>query len=135
MGLLYPVSTQAVPLIESLADRFDIDNAFEIDDNESARAMGWKNFVVPQKYRDILVALVEQHVSVPAKREQSRDNNHPSFPIVNTQVDLIRGKGQDRIILLHSPPGSGKTSTAETIAAFTGRLLYSITCGDIGSSP
>lgn len=33
------------------------------------------------------------------------------------------------------PPGSGKTSTAETIAAYTGRPLYSITCGDIGTKP
>lgn len=32
------------------------------------------------------------------------------------------------------PPGSGKTSTAETIAAYTGRPLYAITCGDLGTS-
>jgi ATP-dependent Lon protease len=50
-----------------------------------------------------------------------------------TQIDLVRGKGQGLIILLHGPPGSGKTSTAETIAAYTRRPLYSITCGDIGT--
>lgn len=52
-----------------------------------------------------------------------------------TQIDLVRGKGQGLIILLHGPPGSGKTSTAETIAAYTGRPLYAITCGDIGTTP
>jgi AAA+ superfamily predicted ATPase len=35
----------------------------------------------------------------------------------------------------HGPPGSGKTSTAETIAAYTRRPLYSLTCGDIGATP
>jgi SpoVK/Ycf46/Vps4 family AAA+-type ATPase len=54
----------------------------------------------------------------------------PGVPSV--QIDLVRGKGRGLIILLHGPPGSGKTSTAETIAAYTGRPLYSITCGDIG---
>ncbi|KAK3364547.1 P-loop containing nucleoside triphosphate hydrolase protein, partial [Lasiosphaeria hispida] len=47
--------------------------------------------------------------------------------------DLVQSKEQGLIILLHGPPGSGKTSTAETIAAYTWRPLYSLTCGDLGS--
>ncbi|KAH7145610.1 hypothetical protein B0J13DRAFT_525138 [Dactylonectria estremocensis] len=53
----------------------------------------------------------------------------------NAQIDLVPGKGQGLIILLHGPPGSGKTSTAETIAAYTQRPLYAITCGDLGLDP
>lgn len=53
----------------------------------------------------------------------------------NNQIDLVKGKGQGVIILLHGPPGSGKTSTAETIAAYTKRPLYSLTTGDIGINP
>lgn len=35
----------------------------------------------------------------------------------------------------NAPVGTGKTSTAETIAAYTRRPLYSITCGDLGTLP
>jgi AAA+ superfamily predicted ATPase len=60
---------------------------------------------------------------------------NPEKAMKLTQIDIVRGKGQGLIILLHGPPGSGKTSTAETIAAYTRRPLYSITCGDIGTEP
>lgn len=50
------------------------------------------------------------------------------------QVDLIRGKGKGLIILLHGVPGVGKTSTAESVAAYTRRPLFPITCGDIGQT-
>lgn len=50
------------------------------------------------------------------------------------QVDLIRGKGKGLNILLHGVPGVGKTSTAESVAAYTHRPLFSITCGDIGQT-
>ncbi|KAH0542492.1 hypothetical protein FGG08_003088 [Glutinoglossum americanum] len=47
-------------------------------------------------------------------------------------ADVIKGKGDGQIILLHGPPGVGKTLTAETVAEFLGRPLLSLTCGDIG---
>jgi SpoVK/Ycf46/Vps4 family AAA+-type ATPase len=50
-------------------------------------------------------------------------------------MDLVQGKGRGLFILLHGPPGVGKTSTAELIALYTKRPLYSITCGDIGLTP
>ncbi|KAF2232372.1 P-loop containing nucleoside triphosphate hydrolase protein, partial [Viridothelium virens] len=50
-------------------------------------------------------------------------------------MDLVRGKGKGLIILLHGAPGVGKTSTAETVAAYTRRPLYPITCGDVGETP
>lgn len=50
------------------------------------------------------------------------------------QIDLIRGKGKGLIILLHGVPGVGKTSTAESVAAYTRRPLFPITCGDIGQT-
>ncbi|KAK7211817.1 hypothetical protein V2G26_018995 [Clonostachys chloroleuca] len=47
-------------------------------------------------------------------------------------MDIVRGKGRGLIILLHGPPGVGRTSTAEAIAAYTKRPLYVLTSGDIG---
>lgn len=45
------------------------------------------------------------------------------------QDDLVRGKGEGLIILLHGVPGVGKTSTAECVAEYTGRPLFALTCG------
>jgi len=50
-------------------------------------------------------------------------------------ADAIKGKGQGLLVLLHGPPGVGKTSTAECAAEFTERPLFPITCGDLGASP
>ncbi|KAF1996046.1 P-loop containing nucleoside triphosphate hydrolase protein, partial [Amniculicola lignicola CBS 123094] len=48
--------------------------------------------------------------------------------------DLVRGKGQELIILLHgTAPGIGKTATAECMADFVQSPLYPITCEDPGS--
>ncbi|KAF2236170.1 P-loop containing nucleoside triphosphate hydrolase protein [Viridothelium virens] len=51
------------------------------------------------------------------------------------KADLIRGKGEGQIFLLHGPPGTGKTLTAESIAEFTRRPLLSITAADLGHQP
>lgn len=49
--------------------------------------------------------------------------------------DLIDGKGGGSIFLLHGPPGQGKTLTAEAIAEELQRPLYSISVGELGTSP
>ncbi|XDG05445.1 hypothetical protein ABKA04_005060 [Annulohypoxylon sp. FPYF3050] len=48
-------------------------------------------------------------------------------------TDLVRGKGNGLILLLHGSPGTGKTLTAESVAEMTGKPLYRVTCGDIGT--
>jgi len=49
--------------------------------------------------------------------------------------DIIRNKGKGLIMLLHGGPGTGKTLTAESVAELAEMPLYSVTCGDIGTSP
>jgi len=47
-------------------------------------------------------------------------------------TDIIPGKGNNLVILLHGPPGVGKTLTAETVAKATGRPLLQATIADVG---
>ncbi|KAH7026713.1 AAA family ATPase [Microdochium trichocladiopsis] len=48
-------------------------------------------------------------------------------------TDLIAGKGNGLIILLHGGPGTGKTFTAEGVAEFAEKPLLRVTCGDVGA--
>ncbi|KAI1919982.1 hypothetical protein LOZ65_004261 [Ophidiomyces ophidiicola] len=48
--------------------------------------------------------------------------------------DIIEGKGQGLSILLHGPPGVGKTLTAEAITELLERPLYSISSGNLSTS-
>ena len=50
-------------------------------------------------------------------------------------TDLIAGKGNGLIMLLHGGPGTGKTFTAESVAEIAQKPLYRVTCGDIGTNP
>ncbi|KAH7126025.1 ATPase [Dactylonectria macrodidyma] len=48
-------------------------------------------------------------------------------------ADVIHGKGNGLLILLHGGPGTGKTLTAESVAEIAKKPLYRVTCGDIGT--
>ncbi|KAK4207871.1 aaa family atpase protein [Rhypophila decipiens] len=82
----------------------------------------WKSLVLPKGHQRMVQAMVETYTDV---------RGHGSF----RGMDLVSGKGEGCIILLHGVPGVGKTSTAECVAAHTNKPLYPITCGDIGVTP
>ncbi|KAK8868335.1 aaa family atpase protein [Apiospora arundinis] len=92
--------------------------------NEQA---GWDDLILPPGHKDMVRAVVETHTA--GSRSTTAHVRRA------TEVDIVRGKGKGCIILLHGEPGVGKTSTAECVAAFTKRPLFSITCGDIGYEP
>lgn len=119
----------------NILDFLDIDLVKEIDFDRESRDSGFHELVVPKRHRDLLVALVDTHMSETQVLTAEQTNVNPTSGSSNNQIDLVKGKGQGVIILLHGPPGSGKTSTAETIAAYTKRPLYSLTTGDIGVDP
>ncbi|KAI0014590.1 P-loop containing nucleoside triphosphate hydrolase protein [Xylariomycetidae sp. FL0641] len=110
--------------------RLEIEQVKEIDKSDTARNSGWEDLTISTKYRRLLVSLVDSHTSDTSQLAQNPSRDTPAL----NQLDLVRGKGMGLNILLHGPPGTGKTSTAETIAAYTGRSLYSITCGDLGTT-
>ncbi|KAF2656120.1 hypothetical protein K491DRAFT_657139 [Lophiostoma macrostomum CBS 122681] len=83
---------------------------------------GLDDLVIPQRNKDMLSALVEM---------QSRDSQ---LVPRDRGSDLILGKGQGTLILLHGAPGTGKTFTAEVIAARLHRPLFAIRMADLGST-
>lgn len=73
--------------------------------------------VLKQDKKDLIEALVTNHLKV------------------GSMVDVIEGKGNGLVILLHGGPGTGKTFTAEGVAEIAERPLYRPTCGDISTEP
>ncbi|KAI3331596.1 P-loop containing nucleoside triphosphate hydrolase protein [Xylariaceae sp. AK1471] len=77
----------------------------------------FEHLVVDLETKDLVQALVTNQI----EREQS--------------TDIIDGKGNGLIILLHGGPGTGKTFTAESVAEMAEKPLFRVTCGDIGTKP
>ncbi|KAI5920298.1 P-loop containing nucleoside triphosphate hydrolase protein [Camillea tinctor] len=47
--------------------------------------------------------------------------------------DIVKGKGKGLVMVLHGPPGVGKTLTAECVAESVHRPLYMVSAGDLGT--
>ena len=75
------------------------------------------NLVFDDKTKDLIHALVSKQLAA----ERS--------------TDLIAGKGNGLIMLLHGGPGTGKTLTAESVAEIAEKPLFRVTCGDVGTKP
>jgi SpoVK/Ycf46/Vps4 family AAA+-type ATPase len=52
--------------------------------------------------------------------------------VAQKSTGSISGKGDGLIVLLHGALGTGKTFTAEGVAEFAEKLLFRVTCGDVG---
>lgn len=87
---------------------------------------GWKDLKLLQGHKNMVEAQVQSHFADKSFRASRKSQR--------SDIDLVRGKGEGLIILLHGTPGVGMTSTAECVAASLGRPLFSITCGDLGTS-
>ncbi|RWA06679.1 hypothetical protein EKO27_g8426 [Xylaria grammica] len=100
---------------------FDIDLLAEVEYKN-----GWDRLVIQPEIKHMILALVETHEK--PNGEEGREKRKL------TSMDLVGGKGNGLIILLHGEPGVGKTSTAECVADHTERPLFPVTCGDIGDN-
>jgi AAA+ superfamily predicted ATPase len=82
------------------------------------REKAFKRLVIKEEYKKMLIAMVEAYML-----------EQPGFS------DIVTGKGRGLVILLHGPPGVGKTLAAECIAERQRRPLFSVSCGDLGTEP
>lgn len=71
--------------------------------------------VLDRKTKELITALVSKQISS------------------TKSTDVIAGKGNGLILLLHGGPGTGKTLTAEGVAEIAKKPLYRVTCGDVGT--
>ncbi|KAI0534775.1 hypothetical protein GGR58DRAFT_43234 [Xylaria digitata] len=78
----------------------------------------FQKIVMNRKAKDLIQALVSNQLAAET----------------NTfSTDLIEGKGNGLILLMHGSPGTGKTLTAESVAEIAEKPLYRVTCADIGT--
>lgn len=104
-GFSFAVKAWGVALVDGLRDARFDARAFE-------------RLVLPRERKRLIEALVLSH------DDDARET-----------ADLIAGKGEGSIFLLHGPPGVGKTLTAEAIAELLRRPLYSVSMGELGTTP
>ena len=78
----------------------------------------FKRLVLGDKQKLLISSLVKQHTS------QSTGFD-----------DLVAGKGRGLVGLLCGNPGCGKTLTAEAVAEITHKPLYTVSAGELGTSP
>ncbi|KAI0538495.1 hypothetical protein GGR58DRAFT_295424 [Xylaria digitata] len=85
---------------------------------------------LPEKHKDMIQSAVFGHLEKKKVRRRAT--------LLNSEFldqDLIHGKGRGLAVLLHGPPGVGKTATAEAIAHLYKKPLFPITSGDLGTDP
>jgi SpoVK/Ycf46/Vps4 family AAA+-type ATPase len=116
MHLLCPPRVFGFALRQKVWVQMLVDNVREMDQKDKETA--YEKLELDKKSKNILKTLVLQH---------SNETNKID--------DLIPGKGNGLIVLLHGPPGVGKTLTAESLALLSGKPLYSVSMSDVGTSP
>ncbi|KAF9639188.1 hypothetical protein BFW01_g10085 [Lasiodiplodia theobromae] len=90
-----------------------VDNIFEVEWDKRS----FDNLAIAEENKKIVKALVLNKI----ERDKA--------------TDIVPGKGNGLVILLHGGPGTGKTLTAESVADLAEKPLYRVTCGDIGTEP
>jgi hypothetical protein len=99
---------------EKLWLEFSLSGIEEIQWNAEA----FDSLVLPDKIKSNLKGLVSSH----------------RFNAARTIDDVIQGKGKGLNVVLHGPPGVGKTLTGESIAEYLKCPLYAVSAGELGTN-
>lgn len=96
---------------------FDLDKLSPIEWNTKC----FEQLVLDSSTKKTVQALVSTH----SRRKVETDADE-EFD------DIVKGKGQGLVCVLHGPPGVGKTLTAECVAEYVQRPLFMVSSGDLG---
>ncbi|KAI1459643.1 hypothetical protein F4805DRAFT_419753 [Annulohypoxylon moriforme] len=114
MLMLCPPRILAFSLLQKYWSHYNVAQLRPVQFQNNA----WSRIVLDQEYKDVVQAMVASYL-----RKS------------DTFQDLVPGKGAGISILLHGPPGVGKTLTAECVAESFQKPLYMVTAGDLGTDP
>ncbi|KAM3071693.1 hypothetical protein ACMFMG_009565 [Clarireedia jacksonii] len=118
--LLYPPRALGYATREKVWGQFSVDTTLDAPGRMPSKFHD--NLQLDQKYKDMIEALVASH-----------ESNQENAKKENREVkDVVQNKGKGLVLLLHGPPGVGKTLTAETIAEATGKPLFIVSVAEIG---
>ncbi|KAJ6587943.1 P-loop containing nucleoside triphosphate hydrolase protein [Mycena capillaripes] len=95
---------------------FNIECVTSIDWNAEA----FDNLAIDSDRKHLIKGLVKSHANL--KEERSAD-------------DFVTGKGIGLVFNLFGPPGVGKTLTVEATAEYLQKPLYSVSAGELGTTP
>ncbi|KAK7911166.1 p-loop containing nucleoside triphosphate hydrolase protein [Apiospora marii] len=87
------------------------------------------NLTPVQWQKDAIEGLVIAHDTKQTLCDLVEEHKRGSF--AGSLSDFIANKGQALVLVLHGPPGVGKTLTAEAIAEYTERPLFSVNIGEL----
>ncbi|CAB4398743.1 unnamed protein product [Rhizophagus irregularis] len=108
--------------------QFMVMNFSKINFNESA----FEYLVMSQDKKEVLLELVKQY-SNKTTNSKKLENVNSSDSLLVKQLDPIANKGKGCIFLCYGPPGTGKTLTAESVAEFLERPLWTIGVHELGT--
>lgn len=94
----------------------------------------FEQLVLPEPQKRIIQALVRSHAAEQKADEEAVASGRRGDGGLNI-CDLVEGKAKSLVFLAEGPPGVGKTLSAESIADLQRRPLYSVTAGELGTSP
>ncbi|KAK4540421.1 hypothetical protein LTR36_009278 [Oleoguttula mirabilis] len=122
-------------------DKLDADKRFLCSDTMPAfmfKHRAWKDlnvdgFSEPAWQMDLVDRLIIPTATRTVLRQLTNRYTRSGADVA-WSADLLHGKGEGLVVLLHGKPGVGKTYTAECVAQEARRPLISLTCADIGTA-